>query len=77
MIFATAIPSWRCIDDERNGLDSNYMDSANASLEPIGKSCTTRNGTKCSSYEFSTDMRTIINEVIGCRENLCHIKKVL
>ena len=70
MIFVIAIPSWRCIDDELSGLDSNYTNSANASLEPFGKSCTTRNGTPCSSYEFDTDMRTIINEVIGFRVKL-------
>ena len=63
MVFVTAIPPWRCIGGEIKELDTNYTYSANASLEPFGKSCTTRNGTKCSRYEFSTDMRTMINEV--------------
>ena len=60
MIFVSAVPKWRCLNDEMTGSDGNASYFNNITF---GKSCTTGNGTQCSSYEFSTEMRTIVSEV--------------
>ena len=60
MIFVSAVPKWRCLDEEITGVGGNASYSGNITF---GKSCNTVNGTKCSSYEFSTEMRTIVSEV--------------
>ena len=57
MIFVTATPKWWCADDITGG---NMTDNITTSTL---KMCTTRNGSKCTKFEFAQDMRTIVNEV--------------
>lgn len=56
MIFVTATPKWWCADDITGG---NMTDNITTSTL---KMCTTRNGSKCTKFEFAQDMRTIVNE---------------
>ena len=57
LVFSAAIPQWRCIDDS----EDNSLNDTNITME---KSCKTLNGTLCTKFEFSPDMRTIVSEVI-------------
>ena len=57
MIFVSAVPKWRCLDDDILDVSGNFENVT------FAKSCSTGNGTKCASYEFSTEMRTIVSEV--------------
>ena len=56
MIFATATPKWWCTDGY---VDGNMTDHKNISA----KSCLNENGTRCSSFEFKSDMQTVVSEV--------------
>ena len=55
MAFITAAPRWRCKADT----------SANITQEDsiFDKACFTANGSKCSSFEFDSNMNTIVSEV--------------
>ena len=58
MFFVGASPTWWCT----NGSNTTY--TANNTLK---ETCIIQNGTECSTFEFSDDMHTIVNEVSYCR----------
>ena len=57
MVFVTATPKWMCIHEDLNGtvrIEGNNSET---------KTCSVKNDTKCSTFEFSSEMRTVVSEV--------------
>ena len=58
MIFITTTPnSWFCKTEGESGLTENTV---NVTME---KSCSGGNDTKCTRFEFESDIKTIVTEV--------------
>ena len=57
MVFVTATPKWICVHGDLNSTVRNEENSSET------KTCSVINGTKCSTFEFSTEMRTVVSEV--------------
>ena len=60
MIFITAVPKWRC---------TNEQNTTEATDNTFEEKCIVHNGTECSSFEFSEDMHTIVDEVRNLMSN--------
>ena len=54
MVFLTAVPKWWCADGQ------NLTEISDDTLE---ENCIVQNETECSSFTFSEDMDTIVDEV--------------